>query len=255
MLKFFLNYNQLLGLWFVFYVKWLIKHKSRTNIKGTMLVPSSHFYQLNEVVELIFLTSPMSVLDVGIGFGKYGFLCREYLDLLDGREKVNDWKRRIDGIEIFENYITPLQKKIYDHIYIGNALDILPNLNKTYDLILLIDIIEHCDYKDGEKLLELCRQHGKNVIVSTPKMDIPQPTMFGNPFEAHKAYYGKKFFRKYRDKIFISNFFSLIVYLGENTQAIKRILWKRRLLLNLPLHLKLKSISKSIFMRSMKHSC
>ena len=46
---------------------------------------------------------PKSVLDVGIGFGKYGMLFREYLDIWD-MECVADydpaaWKTRIDGIE------------------------------------------------------------------------------------------------------------------------------------------------------------
>ena len=55
-------------------------------------------------------TQPDSILDVGMGFGKYGFLSRKYLELFDGREKLNDWKRIIDSIEIFGNYVTPLNK-------------------------------------------------------------------------------------------------------------------------------------------------
>lgn len=144
-------------------------------------MPPSHFYQLNEIMELIVLTKPNRILDVGLGFGKYGFLCREYLDLLDGRQKINDWRRQIDGIEIFNAYITPLQEQIYNHIYIGNALDILPALKEPYDLILLIDVIEHFDRPDGERLFALCREHGRNIIISTPKIDMPQQDMFGNP--------------------------------------------------------------------------
>jgi len=121
-------------------------------------MPSSHWYQLNEIMELIIFTQPKSILDVGIGFGKYGFLLREYLELYDGREEYNDWKRTIDGIEIFKNYITSLNKMIYDKIYIGDALDILPTLDKKYDLILLVDILEHFDYDDGIRLLKMCEQ-------------------------------------------------------------------------------------------------
>jgi hypothetical protein len=42
-------------------------------------MPTSHPHQLNQIVELIMLTDPHSLLDVGIGFGKYGVLAREYL--------------------------------------------------------------------------------------------------------------------------------------------------------------------------------
>ena len=118
-------------------------------------------------MELIVLTDPKSILDVGVGFGKYGYLSREFLELWDGREEYCVWKRRIDGIEVFKDYITPIHEFIYDHIYIGDAVDILPTLEIKYDLILLIDIIEHFDYERGMKLLEECMKRGRNVIIST----------------------------------------------------------------------------------------
>lgn len=214
-------------------------------------MPSSHFFQLNEIVELIVLTQPASILDVGVGFGKYGFLCREYLDVLDGRQEIHNWQRRIDGIEIFKNYITPLQKLIYNHIYFGNALDILPTLTEHYDLILLIDIIEHFDFPDGQKLLQLCQQHGKNIIISTPRIDLPQNTMFGNPYETHRSFYRKRDFRKFSNKIFVFNFFSLIVYLGEQAPFIRKNLHKRRLLFSWPIRLGFKHIVRKMVLKAM----
>ena len=191
-------------------------------------MPSSHWYQLNEIMELILLTQPKSILDVGVGFGKYGFLSREYLELFDGREKFDDWKRTIDGIEIFENYITSLNKMIYDKIYIGNALEILPTLDKTYDLILLIDIIEHSNYGDGIRLLKMCEQHGKNTIISTPKRFFrQQPEMFGNPFEVHKFSYKKKHFKFIKNKFFVPNVFSIIVYIGDDAEIVGKYLRKK----------------------------
>ncbi len=71
-------------------------------------MPSSHLYQINEILALIMATNPESLLDVGVGFGKYGFLSREYLELWDGREQYHDWKRRIVGIEACKKYLTPL---------------------------------------------------------------------------------------------------------------------------------------------------
>ncbi len=65
-------------------------------------MPTSNPYQINEILEAINITRPRSILDIRVGFGKYGVLAREYLELYDGREKYGDWKRRIDGIEAFE---------------------------------------------------------------------------------------------------------------------------------------------------------
>ena len=192
-------------------------------------MPSSHWYQINEIMELIIYTQPKSILDIGVGFGKYGFLSREYLELFDGREKLWDWKIVIDGIEIFKDYITQLHKLVYNQIDIGNVTDILPALDKNYDLILLIDVIEHLNFEEGEKLIEMCQQHSKNIIISTPKYFLQQPEMFGNPYEAHKAFYKKKHFKRIPDKIFIPNVFSLIVYVGDNAKLLGKILRRKRL--------------------------
>jgi hypothetical protein len=47
-------------------------------------MPTSHPSQLNEILEVVLKTRPRSVIDVGVGFGKYGVLCREYLEFWDG---------------------------------------------------------------------------------------------------------------------------------------------------------------------------
>ncbi len=129
---------------------------------------SSHQHQLSDILELIIRTNPDTLLDVGIGFGKYGFLAREYLELW-GTNDYRKWTKRIDGVEAFKEYLTPVHNYIYDNIYIGNALEILPELKSKYDLILLIDVLEHFEYEEGRELIQLCLQKGRNLIISTPK--------------------------------------------------------------------------------------
>lgn len=43
-------------------------------------MPTSHPNQINEIIQIAELLRPASVLDVGVGYGKYGFLLREYLE-------------------------------------------------------------------------------------------------------------------------------------------------------------------------------
>jgi hypothetical protein len=149
-------------------------------------MPSSHRHELNEITDLIMLTNPPSMFDVGVGFGKYGFLAREYLELWDGRGVYADWKRRIDGVEVFEEYVNEAHGFIYNTIYIGDALEIIPAVPSQYDVILLIDILEHFDYDEGSRPLDVCREKAKNIIVSTLKKMSAQEDAFGNPYEAHK---------------------------------------------------------------------
>ena len=172
-------------------------------------------------MELIVLTKPQSVLDVGVGFGKYGVMSREFLELWDGRENYTEWTRTIDGIEVFKGYLTPLHDFIYDKIYVGNAIEIIPTLKTNYDIILLIDVLEHLDYEAGIKLLKDCQKIGKNIIVSTPHDIGDQKDSFGNPFEIHKFQWRKKHFHQFKNKFFIPNELSLICYIGKDSARIK----------------------------------
>lgn len=192
-------------------------------------MPSSHYFQLNEIVDLISMTDPGKLLDIGVGFGKYGLLAREYLELWKDGGEYHKWERQIDGIEVFEPYLTPVHKYIYNNIFIGNALDILPALKDKYDLILMIDVFEHFTYQDGLKLLGECRKKGKNILISVPITMSAQEAVYGNEFETHKYAWMKDDFNEIPDKFFIRNVKSTICFIGEDSCRIKKILKKRRI--------------------------
>jgi SAM-dependent methyltransferase len=190
-------------------------------------MPSSHPYQLNEILELIIETNPGKLLDIGIGFGKYGFLAREYLELWQPDAVYGDHKRQIDGIEAFEAYLTPLHHLIYNHIYTGDAKEVLPTLSDRYDLILMIDVFEHFTYEDGLKVLEQCRRCGRNILISVPMVMSVQDEVFGNPYETHRYNWSRRDFSRIPDKFFVNNSKSTICYIGEDSQRISNILKKR----------------------------
>ena len=135
-------------------------------------MPSSQYYHVSKIMEMIISLDPKSVLDMGSGFGKFGVLCREYLELWDGRQKY-EFERRIDCVEIFQQYITPLHRYVYNNVYNENILDIAHKLEVNYDLILLIDVLEHFEKKDGLYLLKtLLHNHGC-ILVRYPKKTNP----------------------------------------------------------------------------------
>jgi len=196
-------------------------------------MPSSHPYQLNEILELIIETNPRKLLDIGIGFGKYGFLSREYLELWYPDAVYGSHKRQIDGIEAFEAYLTPLHRLIYDRIFTGDAREVLPVLSDRYDLILMIDVFEHFTYEDGLKVLEECRRCGRNILISVPRMMSVQEEVHGNPYETHRYNWKRKDFSGLPDKFFLYNAKSTICFIGEDSPRICRILKKRKLRRNL----------------------
>ena len=143
-------------------------------------------------MDLITMLDPRSVLDVGTGFGKYGILCREYLELWDGRQEYSNFKRRIDGVEAYGPYITELHKYAYDNVYVDDVRDLVDKLDFRYDLVLLIDVLEHFKKGEGELLLEKLLARNLGILISTPKNPSEQKNAFGNDYEIHKSTWTRK---------------------------------------------------------------
>jgi len=153
-------------------------------------MPTSTWRSITSILDIIMDLDPRPkrVLDVGIGSGKYGFLCREYLQFWEDSLFRGAHEIVIDGIEIFPDYVGGLQRQIYDHVFIGDAADILPRLeNDSYDLVLLIDVIEHFEKATGQRVLQECQRIAPVVIVSTPRVLTDQPAKWGNPGEEHHS--------------------------------------------------------------------
>lgn len=137
-----------------------------------------------------------ALLDVGTGMGQYGFLARtnlEHINLFEvngshaRRKDRSEWKILIDGIEVFEKYITPVHEYAYNNIFVGNALEILPTLTQKYDLVLAIDILEHFDKEAGIEFIRCLKSVSSgSVLISTPKEFIPQEVE-ANPYENHRS--------------------------------------------------------------------
>jgi 2-polyprenyl-3-methyl-5-hydroxy-6-metoxy-1,4-benzoquinol methylase len=69
-------------------------------------------------------------------------------------------------------------------VYDGDFLSVqLPR----YDLVLMIDVLEHFDRDDGFASLRKATSVGAEVLISTPRRPRPQGAVKGNPFERHRS--------------------------------------------------------------------
>jgi len=137
---------------------------------------------------------PTTVLDIGIGFGKYGFLMREHLDIRKRRYEKDSWKTRIDGIESYSAYITPMHEYLYDHLYTGDVLNLIDSL-ENYDLMILADVIEHLPKEDGLALLQkLFQKTNRAMVVSYPSILGSEYLHWDNPREKHHCVWTPKDF-------------------------------------------------------------
>jgi len=172
-------------------------------------------------MDLIIDINPMSILDIGTGFGKYGVLCREYLELWDGRHNYSRFLRLIDGVEVFGDYITPLHKFVYNNIYIDDIMEVLDKIETKYDLILLIDVLEHFEKHQGGVLLHNILHKNGGVLISTPKKPSSQKDVFGNVYETHRSEWTKGDLSSLAPNLFVNDRVSHIAYLGTNGNVTK----------------------------------
>ncbi len=150
--------------------------------------PATITHICNRIIRL----EPSSVLDVGIGFGKYGFLAREYTDIYRGRYYKNEWITNIDGIEGFEKLVTKLHYHIYDNIYIGDACKLINTID-NYDLIMCVDMLEHVEKDEGKLLLKAFKNKSKTAIVSVPIRPSKQGRgKYNNQFAPHRSIWSEK---------------------------------------------------------------
>jgi hypothetical protein len=167
-------------------------------------MPTSFYDHIPTVCSVVSQFAPRSILDVGIGFGKWGHLFREQVDILasdadPARYHRENWKGRIDGIEGFAPYVTDMHRFLYDRIHVGNMLDVIKTVDK-YDVIFMGDVIEHVEKPAGEQFIrDALARANRALVVSTPAYDIEQHDVCGNPLEDHRSFWTAADFRRIGD--------------------------------------------------------
>jgi len=167
-------------------------------------MPSSRPNTIATVIHLVRQLKPRSILDVGVGFGKWGHLFREYTDILEAeqdpaRYRRENWLVRLDGIEGFPEYVTVMHHYLYNQIHIGDARTLVRQL-PTFDLVFLGDVLEHLDKADGDQLLRDALGHANQaVIVTTPKYATDQAGLCGNELERHRSLWSARDFRQFEN--------------------------------------------------------
>jgi predicted TPR repeat methyltransferase len=161
-------------------------------------MPVSPWRNIGLVVEAIVAANPRTVLDIGVGNGKWGYLVREYIDIWQRRYTSDKWEVRIDGIEVWKPYIHDYQQAIYDRILIGRAQEIVPTLEENYDLSLACDVIEHMHKAEALAMIEQLRNKAtKLLLLSIPVgPDWLRDSYNANPYEAHLSEWLPKEFRE-----------------------------------------------------------
>ena len=147
---------------------------------------TSNWQQIPFCVEAMMRIEPERVLDIGVGFGRWGMVAREFCDVWFGRVLRSQWKVRVEGVEAFPKNIDAYHAHFYDKIHLGDLRDFLPQFNDRWNLIIFGDVLEHFEKYDGTQLLRWATELSDYVLVNIPLGENwPQEDSYDNPYERH----------------------------------------------------------------------
>jgi 2-polyprenyl-3-methyl-5-hydroxy-6-metoxy-1,4-benzoquinol methylase len=138
----------------------------------------------------------------------------EVLELGCGRDSVvldSSTKLHYTGLEIFEDYAIEIEQKIISSNnvnVVGYKILRQDFLNydfkeKQFDIVILIDVLEHLYKADGHKVLELIHRLSKKaIVIKTPNGFVHQNAFDGNEHQAHLSGWEVDEFRKKNFKVY-----------------------------------------------------
>ena len=159
---------------------------------------SSFASQIPIIVHVLASLNPKTVLDIGKGFGKYGFLLHEYFGIdrvkrPDPRLTLGQQSRVVvDAVECNEDYLWPHLSHFYNRIHVGRIEYLYTSVGR-YDVVLMADVIEHLAKADGLKIVKHFVAAGSHVLVSTPRKYFDQ-SIFESDAEHHLSHWTAKDF-------------------------------------------------------------
>lgn len=161
-----------------------------------MSIGTSTLYSTEWVIERLRLLKPASIIDIGCGWGRWGFLAREFLELWEHRYAPEDWKLHIAALDVHPGTWTPIHVYLYDETIQADVSDWEPS--RRYDVAVLCDVLEHMPKQDAEGVLAMLLGWCGAVLVGVPLGAWPLRAGFdGNPHEAHVARWDESDFDPY----------------------------------------------------------
>jgi hypothetical protein len=159
---------------------------------------SSYPNQIPVIIHVIQQLKPKTILDIGKGFGKYGFLIHEFAGV-DNRQRPDPQRTlaqqsgiAIDAVDINPDYSWPHISHLYREVKIGDVGSLYQSL-PHYDLILMTDVIEHLDKTVALEMVKFFVGRGSTMLISTP-VDYFQQDLYESEAEHHISHWTKKDF-------------------------------------------------------------
>jgi phospholipid N-methyltransferase len=167
--------------------------------------------EFDREIELYFrLVHHESVMDIGPGEGKYGRILR--------RVQANT---RLIGVEHDADYVEQYKlRDLYDEVWILDAAELMNELDRNYDAVIIGDCIEHMRKSIGLDLLNFLVYRSKIIALKFP-LQMLQNAWQGHKSEAHVSVWSEHDFRG-MDYLFAErNFICLVFIRGYLNQTME----------------------------------
>lgn len=147
-------------------------------------MPIGCFSLIPHVTHHLVTHQPQRILDLGAGFGMYGAVVRQWLDL-----GVTPAKSFLVGVEAWAAYRSPLWD-LYNLMIVDSIQNYLRSCTQRFDCVIMNDVIEHFEKEEGGRVLDRLRDileaHG-SLLVGTPGIFGEQGAVYGNEYERHRS--------------------------------------------------------------------
>jgi len=149
-------------------------------------LPTSVYTHVVDVLDLVWEVQPNSILDVGCGWGKWGVLFRDVVDVVKGNYLPKDYKVKIDAVEVFDKYENSLYS-VYSKVVFGEIGQLLKDKKiGQYDMIYMGDVIEHFSRESAKLIVQdLLPLVTKLLVLAVPLGVWEQDVIGGNRYERH----------------------------------------------------------------------
>lgn len=162
----------------------VLKDYTQIDTVDTQLVPGGESAAPKELIFHIMQDNAADVEVLDIGFGKGGLG-----ELLKSHPATQHWSvDAVDGFEGAFNNPSLFERKIYRNAWHGLAQSIPSDRLASYNIICLLDVIEHLNAETAKWLLRtLLTSMGENafLFISTPLWFYPQHSQQSGDLEEH----------------------------------------------------------------------
>jgi hypothetical protein len=128
--------------------------------------------------------NPSSILDIGVVFGKWGYVDREeFFDAWRGDRVGSEWKPRL--VAIGDTGPHSDSGHMYDDIMVGDALDRIHDVG-LFDLVITGGVLEHLTRVQADCMLVNASAIAKAVLVVAPGSDGSKRPQYAPHVDGHE---------------------------------------------------------------------